>query len=148
MEMPIKIYLGTRDGKNLSVVPEGYPGATEYVREEAVKSLLRELNKALRDKEEQMKLQKEPVSEDLELASERYACKFSNSKYGHDKVKDAVVWGANWQKEQMLKDAISCKVFWHDMPLLDYTQEQQDEVLEKIGANVGDKVKLIIIKED
>jgi hypothetical protein len=34
------------------------------------------------------------------------------------------------------------------MPLLDYTQEQQDEVLEKIGANIGDKVKLIIIKED
>ena len=48
-------------------------------------------------------LQKEPMSEDLEQASERYACKFSSSKYGHDKVKDAVVWGANWQKEQMLK---------------------------------------------
>lgn len=45
----------------------------------------------------------ELVSEDLELASERYACKFSSSKYGHDKVKDAVIWGANWQKEQMLR---------------------------------------------
>ena len=48
-------------------------------------------------------LQKEPVSEDLEQASERYACKFSSSKYGHDKVKDAVVWGAKWQKERMMK---------------------------------------------
>lgn len=65
MEMPIKIYLGTRDGKNLSVVPEGYPGATEYVHEEAVKSLLRELNKALHDKEEQMKIQKEQLLEEV-----------------------------------------------------------------------------------
>ena len=45
----------------------------------------------------------ELVSEDLELVSERYACKFSSSKYGHDKVKDAVVWGAKWQKERMMK---------------------------------------------
>lgn len=51
-------------------------------------------------------MQKESECEDLELASERYACKFSNSKYGHDKVKDAVVWGANWQKEQMLAKAV------------------------------------------
>jgi hypothetical protein len=55
-------------------------------------------------------LQAEPMSEDLELASERYACKFSSSKYGHYKVKDAVVWGANWQKEQMLKDAVEGSV--------------------------------------
>jgi transcription-repair coupling factor (superfamily II helicase) len=47
-------------------------------------------------------MQKESECEDLELASERYSCKFSSSKYGHDKVKDAVVWGANWQKERMM----------------------------------------------
>lgn len=35
MDRPLKIHIGTRDGKDLSVVPEGYPGATEYVREEA-----------------------------------------------------------------------------------------------------------------
>lgn len=51
-------------------------------------------------------------------------------------------------KYQMMKEAIPCKVFWHDGPLLDYTQEQQDNALERIGANVGDKVKLIIVKED
>ncbi len=51
-------------------------------------------------------------------------------------------------REQMMKDAIPCKVFWHDGPLLDYTQEQQDNALERIGANVGDKVKIIIVKEN
>jgi hypothetical protein len=56
--------------------------------------------------------------------------------------------GAKWDKEQMMNEAIPCKVFWHDGPLLDYTQEQQDNALERIGANVGDKVKLIIVKED
>ena len=51
-------------------------------------------------------------------------------------------------REQMMKGAISCNVIWHDGPLLDYTQEQQDNALEKIGATIGDKVRIIIVKED
>jgi hypothetical protein len=47
-------------------------------------------------------LQEEPVSEDLEYASEKYACRFSSSKYGHDKVKDAFITGAQWQKKQIV----------------------------------------------
>lgn len=56
--------------------------------------------------------------------------------------------GAEWQKEQMLEDAISCNVSWCDGPYLDYTQKQQDLILRKIGADVDDKVKVIIVKED
>lgn len=56
--------------------------------------------------------------------------------------------GKKDKEEEIMKDAIHCKVFWHDGPLLDYTQEQQDDVLEKIGAEVGDKVKLIILKDN
>ena len=145
MEIPIKIYLGTRDGKNLSVVPEGYPGATEYVREEAVKSLLQELNKALRDKEEQMKIQKEPISEDLEQASERYACKFSSSKYGHDKIKKAYTVGAQWQEEQMLKDAVVVTVKG-SYKFGCYFDE--NAIVRRAKLQRGDKVKLIIVKED
>ena len=48
----------------------------------------------------------------------------------------------------MMEEAISCNVIWHDGPLLDYTQEQQDNALEKIGATIGDKVRVIIVKED
>ena len=50
-------------------------------------------------------------------------------------------------QERMMKDAIHCNVFWYDGPLLDYTREQQDGALEKIGAKVGDEVKVIIVKE-
>ena len=42
---------------------------------------------------------------------------------------------------------MDCKVDWYDGFLLDYTQEQQDELLEKIGADVGDKIRVILIKE-
>ena len=48
--------------------------------------------------------------------------------------------------ESLKKDAIRCNVFWHDGPLLDYTQEQQDDALERIDAHINDKVLLIILK--
>lgn len=50
-------------------------------------------------------------------------------------------------KELDLENSMVCKVDWYDGFLLDYTQEQQDELLEKIGANVGDKIRVILIKE-
>ena len=65
-----------------------------------------------------------------------------------DIIMKAVKRGANWQKEQMMKDAIKCEITWMDGFILNYTQEQQDGLLEKIGTKVGDKVKLVITKED
>lgn len=50
--------------------------------------------------------------------------------------------------EELKKDAIHCKVFWYDGPLMDYTQEQQDAALERIGAHVDDKILLIILKDE
>ena len=50
-------------------------------------------------------------------------------------------------KEVGLENSMVCKVDWYDGFLLDYTQEQQDELLEKIGADVGDKIRVILIKE-
>lgn len=61
---------------------------------------------------------------------------------------DGVEEGKRAMEKQMMKEAISCNVIWHDGPLLDYTQEQQDNALEKIGATIGDKVRIIIVKED
>lgn len=51
-------------------------------------------------------------------------------------------------REEMMKDSISCNVAWYDGFILDYTQEQQDDILSKLGANVGDKVKIIIVKTE
>ena len=72
----------------------------------------------------------------------------SGAAYTSFPIYSAFKSGAKWLKGQIMKDAIPCKVFWHDGPLLDYTQEQQDNALERIGANVGDKVRIIIVKED
>lgn len=58
-----------------------------------------------------------------------------------------VVLGSPKIKEVDLENGMVCKVDWHDGFFLDYTQEQQDELLEKIGANVGDKIRVILIKE-
>lgn len=50
--------------------------------------------------------------------------------------------------EELKKDAIHCTVDWYDGPLLDYTQEQQDDALERIGAHLDDKVLVIILKDE
>lgn len=117
-------------------------------------------------------MQKESECEDLELASERYACKFSNSKYGHDKIKKAYTAGANWQKEQdqktielaedhamlagmermkeeMLKDAKCVKVYDDWTYGKDADRVKQPAVkLRDQSLQIGSEVKLIIIKEE
>lgn len=50
-------------------------------------------------------------------------------------------------KEVDLENSMVCKVDWYDGFFLDYTQEQQDALLEKIGATCGDKIRVILIKE-
>ena len=94
-------------------------------------------------------LQDDPVSEDLEYASEKYSCRFSSSKYGHNKIKSAFKDGANWQKEQMMKNAVDAKVC-AVFPLRNYN-EVHYSVHYPIGVlpyKDGDKVKVIVIKED
>ena len=62
-------------------------------------------------------------------------------------ARGAFVKGYDQAKEEMMKDAIECHIDYYDGPILDFTQKQLDDVLEKNGAKVGDKVKVIIIKE-
>ena len=49
-------------------------------------------------------------------------------------------------KETGTENHINCKVGWYDGVFLDYTQEQLSTLLDKIGANVGDEVKIYITK--
>ncbi len=88
-------------------------------------------------------LQEEPVSEDLEYASEKYACRFSSSKYGHDKVKDAFIAGAKLDRQQMLSKAIDVKIN------RDTLYDLKPFIHEKyLDYKIGDKCKMILIKED
>lgn len=50
-------------------------------------------------------------------------------------------------KEVDLENSMVCKVGWYDGLFLDYTQEQQNALLEKIGATCGEKIRVILIKE-
>ena len=60
----------------------------------------------------------------------------------------AMLAGMNKMKERMMKDAMECNVIWYDGRLLDFTQEQLDAALDKIGAGVDAKVSVIIVKKE
>lgn len=96
-------------------------------------------------------LQENPVSEDLEEASEKYACRFTSSKYGHDKIKATFKDGANWQKKQMMKDAVDADAifdYYDDQDRLYVSILATDVLAEKYGLKDKSKVKIIIIKEE
>lgn len=44
MKFPVKIYVGTRGGKTLSIVDENYPNAQEYVDFDVAVKLTRKIN--------------------------------------------------------------------------------------------------------
>ena len=107
-------------------------------------------------------LQEEPISEDLEEASKEWLrpqLDKSYANYGEKKMMelthfdgyamfDAIEFGAKWKEQQMMKDAISLKV--------KETFGEGDEVAWVIRPskildkkfNAGDKVKIVVIKED
>ena len=98
------------------------------------------------------KLPQEPASEDLEkCVVEQMEADGDVDDFVRRGIDDIASkyaqLGAQWQKEQMRKDAIECHIDYYDGSILDYAQKQLDDTLEKNGAKVGDKVKVIIIKE-
>ena len=90
-------------------------------------------------------LQEEPVSEDLDRAAEKYAYElFPSIGAANTETELAFKVGANWQKQEMMKDAMDTEVTYGKslaIPSLGYA-------LDKKGLDYGDKAKLIIIKED
>lgn len=88
-------------------------------------------------------VQEEPVSEDLEEAAMQYA----KLKHKDATLQKIVSWdfkaGAQWQKEQMLKDAVNVKI--NRDTLYDLKPFIHERYLD---YKIGDKVKLLVIKED
>lgn len=102
----------------------------------------------------------ESVSEELDDAANDYGV---NIRKGYPRVMDetdryicnAFKAGANWQKEQMMAKSIEAVV--SQVPcsneIILYNPSSVDKYylpqeMNKLGLNKGDKVKLIIIKED
>lgn len=77
------------------IIKEIFPELKESKDEKTRKEII--------DTLEVKEMKEEPISNNMEYASEKYACRFSSSKYGHDKVKDAFIAGAQWQKEHLWK---------------------------------------------
>ena len=84
--------------------------------------------------------------EEREQAADKYVFGFHPSI--QRMCKECYIDGAKWQKEQIMKDAIKGTVDWLDGPFLNFTQKEQDDALERIGAKIGDKVKIVIIKDE
>ena len=86
-------------------------------------------------------MQEEPVSEELEQAAEHFAFHHTYSgdmEYIAENEKEVFKAGANWQKEQMMKEA---EDVWFDEETNMYSDEQP---LRNFNAK---KAKLIIVKE-
>lgn len=103
--------------------------------------------------QDEFELVEEPVSDDLEKVAYTYSlkCYPLKTSYGetspNPEVKDAVIYGANWQKQQMMKDVMEYKV-------MDLHKNEDGESVPSIIVDLpksfdfGDKVKVIIIKEN
>ena len=106
-------------------------------------------------------MQEEPVSEDLEEAARRYAALQAGMKdamtseyyeeypYSPNDIK-AFKASAKWQKEKMMKDAIEAEIInWASMfTSIKVIEPERAETMIKEKFDIGDKVKLIIVKED
>ena len=99
-------------------------------------------------------MQEEPISEDLEKAASRYAKKEYNHKIPatlpdrcrgcYAPLMYAFKAGANWQKQQIMKNSLYGEVTYGKslaIPSLGY-------FLDNHKLDFGDKVKVIIIKDD
>ena len=114
-------------------------------------------------------VQEEPVSEDLEEAAKRYATEGDeiSGLYIIDEEVDAFIAGAKWQKQQIL-DCNTTLQRTFELGKQEMKQQMMakaidghvgqtingmlralsDETYGDMGFTAGDKVKLIIIKED
>ena len=91
----------------------------------------------------------EPVSEDLEDYAKKESESFAEREYEIDYIdKNALekgyywgcIAGAQWQKEQIMKNAISMDVYY---------ETEWDDIHKFLRKNLdGEKVKLLIIKEE
>lgn len=61
---------------------------------------------------------------------------------------DGMIAGAEWMYEQMMRNAMPCTLGWYDGFVPEFSQEQLHDVIERNGLNVGDRISVIIIKED
>ena len=93
----------------------------------------------------------EPVNKDLEEAAEKFVYDWAGLSPTERRIaKRAYLAGAEWQKEQMMKDAWEreVKIDSGGYPYIDITAELYDYEHDVPLAKRGELVKIIIVKED
>lgn len=98
-------------------------------------------------------VEEKPVSEDLEEAARKVGQKYfpneeniwARPNYEAKKAEYAFMEGAQWQKEQLMKDAVYGLVCGHDESSPAWIDLN---LLNKPSVKVGTEVKLIIIKDE
>lgn len=110
-------------------------------------------------------LQEEPVSEDLEQAAiaaadedmqGRQIMEESNeNRQLYSRIfRRGFKAGAKWQKQQMMKDAITVTILPANLEETEFCLDDYDEVkhitrlVKEENLKIGDKVKVIVIKEE
>lgn len=123
---------------------EGYPFDATLVRE-SIKIMNGE-------KVAMATMDKEPVSEELEEKAKRYATEGDeiSGLYIIDEEVEAFKAGAQWQRQQLMKNAIERKVQIDagGYPYIDVNVELYDYDKDIPLAKEGDKVMVNVIKED
>lgn len=105
-------------------------------------------NRALQDVQCEMdalEVQEEPVSEDFEKAAKQYSfyipTQCEATETWKKETEQHFIDGAKWKKKQMMAKAINTKAsLIMSVPSICISLP--------LGVNVGDKVKVIVIKED
>jgi hypothetical protein len=113
----------------------GYKSYDEHRCDSCIVGFYEEFLEIL-DTLEVKEVQEEPVSEDLANAAIEYC---GGDKGSDARVRAAFVVGANWKKEQIMKNNFSMEVFY---------ETEWDDIHKFLRKNLnGEKVKLVIIKE-
>jgi len=95
-------------------------------------------------------MQEEHASEDFDDEMRKYLLAYKGYPHVMDEteweIKKACIHFANWQKEQLMKDAIDATVGSIDGYIIRFCSGDVSKIRDKIKVG-GDCVKLIIIKE-
>ncbi len=114
----------------------GYKSYDEHRCDSCIVGFYEEFLEIL-DTLEVKEVQEEPVSEDLANAAIEYC---GGDKGSDARVRAAFVVGANWKKEQIMKNNFSMEVFY---------ETEWDDIHKFLRKNLdGEKVKLLIIREE
>lgn len=82
----------------------------------------------------------------IEEAANHYASVTDQEAHGIDFIREVFIAGAEWDREQMLKNAVEADVnAYRDLAA---GKSWAEFIVEMPTNNLGDKVRIIIVKED